>query len=405
MKHFMNFLQTSYTSFHAVKNAAEYLEARGFVPLGDSLPAAGGKYYVTRGESSLIAFRMGDGAFKIVAAHTDSPCLRLKENAEMRANGYTRLNCEPYGGALRYTFLDRPLLIAGRIVKGTPSGVATELYASDFSVVIPSVAIHQNRDANEKFAVDPQTDLPLLGTGECGLPLEGAVAYDLFAVPATPPVLCGKGEDLLLSPRIDDLTGVYAAIRGIADDGASGMCVAACFDSEEIGSRTLQGAGGDFLRSVLQKIAAVRGEALGDVLPRSVLLSADNAHALHPNHPELGDPTNRTALGAGVVIKQHAGGAYTTNALTAAAVKEIFRKNNIKTAPFFNRSDMRSGSTLGAVSLGQVCVPSADLGIPQLAMHAAVETACTDDIEEYFRAVAAFYKTSVRMEEHGAVIG
>lgn len=410
METFNSLIQTSYTAYHAVKHAAAFLEAHGFVRLEEGASwdlHEGGRYYTVRNGSSLIAFRHARGPFKIAACHTDSPCLKLKEHAEMRDGGFTRLNCEVYGGALHYSFFDRPLKIAGRIVRACEGGVRAELYESDFRVVLPSLAIHMNRAANENFAPNMQTELPLLALGEASLPLGEAAAYDLFAVPDEAPAVCGLNGEFICSPRLDNLTGVYACIHAVADENCRGACIAACLDSEEIGSHTRQGAAADFLKATLTRIFAARQE--GEVerlnmLSSSLLLSVDNAHSVHPNHPELCDPSNRAVMGGGVTVKFHAGGAYTTNAVTAAAVRKLFASAGVKHQTFFNRTDMRSGSTLGALSLLQVSVPSVDLGIAQLAMHAAVETAAISDVEELKKGISAVFRGEVRMSETGAEV-
>ncbi len=406
------FLSTSYSAFQTAENAARYLNEHGFLPLDECEPwnlQEGGKYYVVRGGNSLIAFRYGAGSAKIAAAHTDSPCLKLKENAALADKTYTRLNTEPYGGGLWYSFFDRPLKIAGRVVRESVGKLLAENYVSDFVCVLPSLAIHQQRDANEKFAPNLQTELPLYGLGEVDFAqkLQNAVSYDLFAAPAVEPFESGADGEFLSSPRLDDLTGVYAALRALAEGDCKGLCVAACLCSEEIGSRTYGGAGSGFLRAVLRRVAAAQGksgEEFAAMLASSFLLSIDNAHSLHPNHPEKCDPTNRAALGGGVAVKTHAGGAYTTDAFTFAIVKTAFERAGVKVQSFCNRSDMASGSTLGAISLTQASIPSADIGIAQLAMHSAVETIAKSDYFELEKAVLAYFGCEIGLKAGTATI-
>lgn len=413
IKNLEAFLGGAYTAWQAVELAETLLRENGFVRLSERDRwelKKNGKYYVTRGGSALIAFTTGDGeGFKIVASHTDSPCFKLKENAVLSDERYTRLNAEPYGGGLNYTFFDRPLKLAGRAVYEEAEKLVCKNFASDFQVVIPSLAIHMNREANEKFAPDPQTELPLLGLGRQDLQklLGNPVSADIFAVCAEKPFSCGAENELLCAPRIDNLTSVYASLGAILSPTA-GKCVIACLDSEEIGSRTRQGAGSGLLASVLKRISRALGKTEEEherELSTSLLLSMDNAHATHPNHPEKHDPTNRTELGGGVVIKGHAGGAYTTDAVTSALVKKIFDRAGVKRQYFYNRSDMRSGSTLGAISLGQVSVPSVDIGIAQLAMHSAVETIAKSDYLEAVRALQAFFASSVQISDDGITVG
>lgn len=405
MNDLLQYLKTSYTAYQAVENAAAYLREKGFVPLSECESwtlAEGGKYYAVRNGSSLIAFTVGKGnAYKIVASHTDSPALKLKEHAELSQEPFTRLNVEPYGGGLYYTFFDRPLKLAGRVVREENGTLVAQNYVSDYLVTIPSLAIHMNREANEKLAPNPQIDLlPLLSLNKSRLDLTDAVSYDLYAVCAQEPYYSGKNGEFVSSPRVDNLTSVYSSLRALAEGEHVGVCVAACFDNEEVGSRTLQGAGSDFLVSLLSRIADARGlthEEYRKAIGSSFAISLDNAHSVHPNHPEKCDLTNRAVMGGGVVIKGHAGGAYTTDALSSAVVKTIFSSANVKYQTFFNRSDMRSGSTLGAISLGQVSILSADLGLAQLAMHSAVETFAQADYEELEKGLAAFYRATIEI--------
>ncbi len=395
------FLATSYTPYHTVQNAAAMLAEAGFTLLDEreEFPLAPeGKYYLVRG-GSLIAFRCGkERGLRVAATHTDSPCFKLKERP-LSENGYTRLNIEPYGGGIWYTFFDRPLRIAGRIVRETARGLEVGLYTSPFTVVLPSLAIHQNRTVNEHFAPDLQKELPLLALGDKDFSaLHGAVSFDLFAVPAEEPVFCGADGEFLCSPRIDDLTGVYASIRALIETEPAATAVAAALCGEEIGSRVDDGAGGDFLKTVLERICRARGERTETVFPDSLLLSSDNAHALHPNHPETSDPADHPVLGGGIAIKTHADGAYTTNAVTSALTKTIFSRAGVKWQLFYNRTGMKSGATLGAISLAQACIPSADIGIAQLAMHSASETVAAKDCLELQKGLAALYESSFRRD-------
>ncbi len=405
MKNLLTFLETSLTSFHAVANAKTFLKERGFTSLDERDPwdlKEGGKYFVTRNGSSLIAFTFHKkGNFKIVASHTDSPCFKLKESPEMQGN-FTRLNVETYGGGLYYTFFDRPLRIAGRVIREENGKLVSELYASDETFVIPSVAIHMNREANKQFAPDPQTDLlPLYALGEATLK-DAAFARDLFVVPAEKPFINGANGEFLSSPRLDNLTSVCASLEAVSAQ-TNGVCVAALFDNEEIGSRTRQGAGSDFLKNTLKRIALAQNkseEAFMQALSSSLLVSLDNAHSLHPNRPEKCDPTNRAIMGGGIVVKAHANGAYTSDALTSAAIKKLFKDAGVKYQNFYNRSDMQSGSTLGCISFTQIGVPSVDLGLAQLAMHSAVETFAPADYEELKKGLSAFYQSGISVLEN-----
>ena len=420
MKKLIDFLHQSSTPFHAIENAKSMLEEHGFCRLSETedwILSEGGKYYVVR-EGAMIAFTVGslnDFSYKIVASHTDSPMLKLKENPVQKSALYATLNVETYGGGLWYSFLDRPLKIAGRVIRRENNRLCEETVTSPFTVVIPSVAIHQNRDANQGFAINPQIDLQaLLGLSadldgsdtllEC-IAGENVVSHDLFLVNADMPYSFGLNEEFLAAPRIDNLTSVYASLEAIAfDEPRVGICVAACLDNEEIGSGTAQGADGDFLEKVLRRIAyAFRFDdneyykALGN----SFILSVDNAHAVHPNHPEKSDTTNKTVLGGGIVIKNHANKAYVTDALSSAVLKTVFENADVKYQTFFNRSDVRSGSTLGTMLIRQIGASGADIGLPQLAMHSACECFKKSDYEELEKGLLAFYAAHFIREENG----
>ncbi len=408
MNKLYDYLQTSLSPYHAVEGGSKLLQESGFVPLleGDMWQIKeGGKYFVVRG-GSLIAFTVGsEHIFRIAASHTDSPCFKLKANPAMQGD-FTRLNVEPYGGGIWYSFFDRPLKLAGRVIEKVEGGLRAALYTSEQTFVIPSLAVHQNRDVNDKFSPDLQTDtLPLYALGSVPFCAAGAAHYDLFLAPCEAPFEHGAKGEFFSSPRIDNLTSVYASLTALTKSAGSGINVAACLESEEIGSRTQGGAGSDFLKNVLARISLALKRTKEEhlrALAGSLLVSVDNAHSVHPNRPEKCDPTNRAILGGGVVIKAHAGGAYTTNALTAATFAQLLERANVKYQLFYNRSDVRSGSTLGAISLGEVSIPSVDVGIAQLAMHSAVETACRADVESMQNALLALFDSRVHMKSDGA---
>ena len=423
MEKLTEFLQKSYTSFHAVENAKAMLEANGFCALFESddwILTEGGKYYVTR-DGALIAFTVGslsDFSYKIVASHTDSPALKLKENPVQKSALYATLNAETYGGGLWYSFLDRPLKIAGRVIRRENNRLCQENVLSSFTVSIPSLAIHQNREANDKLAINPQIDLQAL----IGLSSEvdgsetlieniagdGVISHELFLVNADMPYSFGLNDEFLASPRIDNLTSVFASLNTLlADEERVGICVAACLDNEEIGNGTAQGAGGDFLENVLRRIAyAFRFDdneyykALGN----SFLLSVDNAHAVHPNHPEKADTTNKTAMGGGIVIKSHANKAYVTDALSSAVVKTLFDNAEVKYQTFFNRSDVKSGGTLGTQITRQFGILGVDIGLAQLAMHSSCECFKKSDYAELEKGLTAFYAAKLTRDENGIQI-
>lgn len=420
MNDLITFLKDSPTAYHACENAKKLLLENGFVPLSETddwnVPE-GGKYFVSRG-ASLIAFTvdsLDDFAYKIVASHTDSPALKLKGNAVNTSGIYATLNTETYGGGLWYTFFDRPLKIAGSIVKKEENLLLRENVESPFLVTIPSLAIHQNRSANDGFAVNAQVDLqPLLSLNGTAPTMQEllekiagteVVSHDLYLVNADMPYSFGINEEFLSSPRIDNLVSVYTSLRAlISHTERSGICVAACLDNEEVGSLSLQGADGDFLENVLRRIAyAFRFDdnEYYKALASSFLLSSDNAHAVHPNHPEKSDPTNKAVLGGGVVIKSHAGKAYITDAMGAAVVKTLFDSEGVPYQHFFNRSDVRSGSTLGAATLRHLSVTGADIGITQLAMHSACECCAKEDCANLEKGLRAYFSHTLRAVDGG----
>ena len=412
MKKLIKFLETSYTAYHAVENARTLLTENGFVELRETDAwnlTEGGKYFTVRGGSSLIAFTVGKKrSFHIIASHTDSPCFKLKAIPEMQAEGYTKLNAETYGGGIWYTFFDRPLKVAGRVIVQEGDGLHSELYTGA-TLVIPSLAVHMNRGVNDGFAPNPQTDLlPLYSFAGEKLDLpERTVSYDLFLTPSQTPFENGAHVEFLSSPRIDNLTSVFSSLQALVSTEGGQINVCACFDNEEVGSGTYQGAGGDFLYNTLSRIGlalGITGEDFARTLAGSFLFSLDNAHAVHPNHGEKCDPTNRPVLGGGIVIKSHANKAYTTDALTCAIAQTVFEKAGAKYQYFYNRSDMRSGGTLGAISLSQAGIPSCDIGLAQLAMHSAVETIAKDDYTELLKGLTAFYNCKIKTDSQTAEV-
>ena len=423
MEKLINFLKDSLTSFHAVENAEKLLLTNGFCKLPETEDwqiTEGGKYYIVRG-GALVAFTVGslnEFSYKIVASHTDSPALKLKENALQKSALYATLNAETYGGGIWYSFFDRALKIAGRVIKQKENRLYEETVVSPFNVTIPSVAIHQNRTANDGFSVNAQVDLAPLVALASGVEStanlieniagEKVISYDLYLVNADMPYSFGVNNEFLASPRIDNLTSVYASLEALLENSErSGICVAACMDNEEVGSLTAQGADGDLLENVLRRIAyALRFDdnEYYKALAGSFLLSVDNAHAVHPNHPEKSDPTNKTALGGGIVIKNHANRAYITDALSSALVKTVFENAGVKYQTFFNRSDVRSGSTLGAAALRHTGMLGADIGLPQLAMHSACECFAKADYDEMTKGLSAFFNATLIRDDNGVTL-
>ena len=419
------FIQNSPTAYHACENAAALLLEHGFTRLRETEDwniAEGGKYFLIRNDSSLIAFTVGaldDFSYKLITSHADSPMLKLKENPVQKSALYATLNVEPYGGGAWQSYLDRPLKLAGRVIKREGNLLKSETVTAPFLLTIPSLAIHQNRNVNEGFAINKQIDLQPLICAANGISSseeflekavgEGVVSHDLYLVNADMPYSFGLNNEFFAAPRIDNLTSMYSSLEALLDenDERRGICMIACLDCEEVGSTAMQGADGDFLENTMRRIAyALRFDDMEyyKALAASFLLSADNAHAVHPNHSEKADPTNQTQLGGGVVLKSHAGKAYVTDGLSSAVMKALFDNAGIKYQYFFNRSDLKSGSTLGAVALRHVSMLGADVGIAQLAMHSACECFAKADYDELTRGLTAFFKTSFLLSEDGVII-
>jgi aspartyl aminopeptidase len=342
----------------------------------------------------------------IVASHSDSPSFRVKTSFES-AGAYNRLSVEKYGGMIHYTWLDRPLSVAGRVVLRTEGGIEERLVNLDKdSLVIPSVAIHLNRGVNDGAKHNPAVDLiPLAGIGKdasveraiadmLSVKTEDIISHDLFVYNRDGGKVCGVADDLILSPRLDDLECVHSSLRGFLDSekNPGAVKVLAVFDNEEVGSETKQGAASSFLHDVLRRIAGSEDNYYA-MLENSFMISADNAHALHPNHPELSDKDNAPILGSGVVIKHNGNQRYTTDGVSDAILRAVADKAGIKTQHYYNRADLPGGSTLGSIATTKVSLSSVDIGLAQLAMHSANETASTSDYLDMEKLMCAFYTT------------
>ena len=401
------FLNSSYTAYHATANAVEILRANGFEELvadGKSRKwkiERGGKYFVTRNGSSVIAFAVGkNNVFNVCESHTDSPSFKVKGGKLIESEGVKRLNTEKYGGGLLYSYLDRPLKIAGRVLVETKKGVAQKLVASSYNVVIPSLAIHHNPTANDSLSLNPQIDtLPLLAQCECDLfatLTDGKVLdADLYVVPCQSAFTSGVNGEFLSSPRIDNLTSVYTSVNAIVNAKPQGIAVVACLDNEEVGSATRQGSP-NFLNQVLDAIGEGLGMTYAENLAareNGMALSVDNGHAVHPAHPEKSDVTNKVHLNGGVVIKHHTN--YATDGLTSAALKRLLDMAGVKYQDYYNRSDVRCGTTLGLATANRTGIKVCDIGLAELAMHSACETCGTYDVETMGKCLVAFLSAEI----------
>jgi len=422
LKDLMNFLDSSVTMFHAINECEKVLKDSGYIylPENEKWNIRAGKYYTKRNSSSLIAFDIADGDyhFQISAAHSDSPTFKLKDRPIIESNGYLKLNVEAYGGMIDATWLDKPLTLAGRVMVDTGCGIETRLlYIDKDLLIIPNVPIHFNREINKGFAFNNQVDmLPVFSAGnlseadfdkmlakELGVKPEAILAKDLYLVNRQKAAVIGYDNELISSGRLDDLECVYTSLLGFIEAmNNDHINVFAVFDNEEVGSVTKQGAMSTFLVSTLNRINKALGKSDEDyyrAIAKSMLISCDNAHAIHPNHPELFDVKNRPVLNKGIAIKESANQKYTTDAFSRAILKKILDKNNIPYQTFANRSDIIGGSTLGNLSNTAVSMNAVDIGLPQLAMHSAYETAGAKDVEYAIEALRAFFETNIDIKD------
>lgn len=435
----LSYIEKSTTAFHAVENLRIELENAGFTGLDerdvwDLKP--GGRYYVIRNHTSILSFRLPAGkitGFRMIASHSDSPCFKVKTAPEMKGAGECiRLNVERYGGMILQSWFDRPLSVAGRIIVDAEDGLQEILVDLDRDLLmIPSLAIHMDPRINKGIEFSIQKDLlPLFGQNSPGCAVPGTagemvsekkeeapaladlaaaaagvereqiLGADLFVYNRMKPVFWGADEEFIASGRLDDLECVYSTFLGFLEnagtdrsDGAVNIHVV--FDNEEVGSATAQGADSTFLEEILERISHSGGASREEYMAQlasSFMLSADNAHAVHPNYVEKADPVNRPVMNGGIVIKHNAGQKYTTDGVSTAMVVRLCRENGIPFQHFTNHSDSAGGSTLGNISQAHVSVRSADIGLAQLAMHSSYETAGAEDPEWMKKLAEAFYR-------------
>lgn len=417
----VEFLQESVTPFHAAATAESWLRAAGFTRLEEAdywnlEPGKG--YYTTRNGSSVVAWRVPDhaiGGWRIVASHSDSPTWKIKTDI-VENDGCRRLSVEGYGGMIMSTWLDRPLTVGGRVIVKTEDGIESRLVCIDRDLlVIPSLAIYFQRDINKGHTFNPQVDMqPLWGPAgsrtltdlvaeELGVDTADILDSDLQLVTRQAPTQIGPDGEFFMAPRIDDLECAATTLLGFLDAAAEtdSACapVWAMLDNEEVGSSSRMGAESSYLRDVLDRIVDAiphSGQAMHRAMANSFMLSADNAHATHPNFPQKSDPCAPVRLGGGVVLKYNASQKYTTNAVSGAIFRAICEKADVPVQVFTNRADETGGSTLGNLQSHTLPIPMADIGLAQLAMHSAVETASVADAEAMTKAVAAFYRVHLR---------
>ena len=421
------FLNESHNEYLAANVIRNILSKSGFKEIKENETwnlKENSKYFFLRNGNSLVAFitpyRLNKSEFyyKIISSHLDSPALKLKENPAVCTNFYEKWKVEVYGGLINSTYVDRPLGLAGRLIVKTENGLETRIVDTKKAVaIIPNVAIHQNRNINNGFIYNPQVDLlPLAGTSEKAHYFdeivssflkddEALVSYDLYLYNFDRAQYVGFNDDLICGQKEDDLSSAFLSLKALIDSETNynerGIKIAAFFNNEETGSLSFSGADSDLLKSTLRRIAlsfnAKEDEYL-TAIKKSFVLSADNGHAIHPNHPEMSDDKNLCLLNKGILLKFNSNMAYTSDAFTSAFVKTLCKENNVPYQVFFNRSDVRGGSTLGNISISQESILTADIGMPQLAMHSSLETIGSEDTKHMFDLMSSFYKTVFKID-------
>ena len=421
----LSFIDASPVNFLAVRNVCNTLLDNGFVQLhaDEALKDLPDKFFITKNNSAVFAFHLGrqsmaDAGFRVIAAHSDSPTFRIKPNAEMVGEGgLLRLNTEAYGGAILNTWFDRPLSLAGRVILRSSDALNPQTRLLNIKrplLVIPNLAIHFNRQVNDGVKLSKQKDmLPILGyvndrleadgllvrliANELQIEKEQIIDFDLYLYDTTPACLVGLNNEFISSGRLDDLSMVHAGMEAMTAESAKPEAtkVLAIFDNEETGSGTKQGAGSNFLMSLIQRIVLAQGGSLDDYyrsVEKAFMVSADNAHGFHPNYAEKYDPTNHALLGGGPVIKINAAQKYSTDAMSAAVFQQICERACVPCQRFVNSSDIAGGSTLGNILTSSIAINGVDMGNPVLAMHSVRELASAADHENCIKAFTEFYR-------------
>lgn len=419
----LTFISNSHSTFHAVAQLEKMLQAAEFRQLHEQDRwelAKGRKYYVKRNNSSIIAFVIPEDItnyhYQICASHSDSPTFKIKDKPQLKGNGYVSLNVEGYGGMIDYSWLDRPLSVAGRIVFKQGDKLVSKLIDIDRDLLmIPSVAIHMERDINNGKKFNHQVDLlPVLGDDslkedsfyqllakEAGCGAEDILGFDMYLYNRTKACVWGLNDEYIACPKLDNLQNTFLSTSAlIAAKEAKAINVMACFDNEEVGSLTMQGAASTFLHDCLIRINDSLGydnAAYYQAISRSFMISMDNAHAVHPNHPEKTDKENCAYINKGIVIKNNANQSYTTSAISGAIFKALCKEAEVPYQAFANRSDMRGGSTLGNISNAQVSLHCVDVGIAQLAMHSSYECAGAKDSDHMLKVITLYYNSELQL--------
>ncbi|MWV15755.1 M18 family aminopeptidase [Pseudomonas sp. L-22-4S-12] len=417
----IEFLKASPTPFHATRSLAQRLQAAGYRALDEREPwhtEAGGRYYVTRNDSSLIAFRLGkrsplEGGLRLVGAHTDSPCLRVKPQPELQRQGFFQLGVEVYGGALLAPWFDRDLSLAGRVTFREGGKVQSQLIDFELPIAtIPNLAIHLNREANQGWPINQQNELPpilaqiageepadfraLLAdrlASEHGLSADAVLDYELSFYDTQPAAVIGLNQDFIAGARLDNLLSCYAGLQALLGAEGDETCVLVCTDHEEIGSCSACGADGPFLEQVLRRVLP-EGDGFVRSIQKSLLVSADNAHGVHPNYADKHDANHGPKLNAGPVIKVNSNQRYATNSETAGFFRHLCLAEEVPVQSFVVRSDMGCGSTIGPITASQLGVRTVDIGLPTFAMHSIRELAGSHDLAHLVKVLSAFYASA-----------
>lgn len=422
MRDFFDFIKYSPTAFHAVKSVQNILSSYDFIEIKKNTKIeANQKYYIIKNDSSLFAFTtpkdLSDVAIKIVASHSDSPSFKLKPQTMIRNANYTKLNIEPYGGAIYSTWMDRKLGIAGRVFYANENKIYSKLIDLDeLNIVIPNLPIHFNREVNHGVNLNPQVDmLPIFGDENADLERyiklktnidSKIIAHDLFLYNKEEGSEVGDMSQYYIAPRIDDLGCVYTSMAAfVCSQNTRDINMFVVFNNEEVGSMSTNGAASTILIDLIEEIiASLKITNKRAVFEQSIMISADNGHAIHPNHPEISDSINNVKLNEGIVIKYNSNLNYTTDAQSSAIFKTILEKGKIPYQEFTNRSDIRGGGTLGAISLSQLSITSIDIGLAQLAMHSSMEMGGCQDLKYMISGLTEFYNSTVRKNETEVII-
>lgn len=424
----IKFLNASPTCYHAVANLMQRLDGEGYERLREQEIwniKRGGKYYVVRGDSALIAFRVPEKdfcGFMISASHSDSPTFKIRQNADVpSAGGTVRLSVEKYGGAVMRSWIDRPLSIAGRIFVRENGKIVRKRFCIDRDLlIIPGLAIHMNRAINDGVALKANVDMLPLFTMEkgdnifnsfvadaAGVKFEDVLSTELYLYPRTKATLLGMKDEFIAAPRLDDLECVYCCTEGfIAAKESCSLPLLCVFNNEEVGSGTRQGAESTFMLDTIDRITSLMGmscEERNSAIANSFMVSADNAHAIHPAHDEMADKNEYPVLNGGIVIKFNAAQKYTTDGLSTAVFKDICAKADVPVQMYSNRADIAGGSTLGNLSNKQISLAAVDVGLPQLAMHSCYELGGVRDVDLSIRALTEFYGMSFERKDDDSI--